>query len=78
MAIETKLPLYLHNRDSGDDLYDILLDYRDDLVASQGVDDGNIRGIVHSFDERVEVATKLMSLGLHIGINGCSHKTPEK
>jgi len=77
MAIETKLPLYLHNRDSGDDLYDILLEYRDRLVASQGGDDGNIRGIVHSFDESVEVATKLMSLGLHIGINGCSLKTPE-
>ncbi|KAK1740436.1 TatD family deoxyribonuclease [Skeletonema marinoi] len=77
MAIETKLPLYLHNRDSGDDLYDILLEYRDALVASQGGDEGNIRGIVHSFDESIEVATKLMSLGLHIGINGCSLKTPE-
>eukprot|EP00577_Skeletonema_sp_RCC1716_P016374 CAMPEP_0113371828 /NCGR_PEP_ID=MMETSP0013_2-20120614/215_1 /TAXON_ID=2843 ORGANISM="Skeletonema costatum, Strain 1716" /NCGR_SAMPLE_ID=MMETSP0013_2 /ASSEMBLY_ACC=CAM_ASM_000158 /LENGTH=346 /DNA_ID=CAMNT_0000253691 /DNA_START=148 /DNA_END=1185 /DNA_ORIENTATION=+ /assembly_acc=CAM_ASM_000158 len=77
MAIETKLPLYLHNRDSGDDLYDILLEYRDALVASQGGDEGNIRGIVHSFDESIEVATKLMSLGLHIGINGCSLKTPD-
>jgi len=77
MAIETQLPLYLHNRDSGDDLYDILFEYRDRLVASQGGDAENIRGIVHSFDESVEVATKLMSLGLHIGINGCSLKTPE-
>ena len=77
MAIETQLPLYLHNRDSGDDLYDILLEYRDRLVVSQGGEEGNIRGIVHSFDESVEVATKLMSLGLYIGINGCSLKTPE-
>ena len=77
MAIETKLPLYLHNRDSGDDLYDILLEYRDRLVISQGGDDGNIRGIVHSFEESSDIANKLMSLGLHIGINGCSLKTPE-
>ena len=77
MAIETQLPLYLHNRDSGDDLYDILLEYRDRLVASQGGEEGNIRGIVHSFDENIEVATKLMSLGLYIGINGCSLKTAE-
>jgi len=77
MAIETQLPLYLHNRDSGDDLYDILLEYKDRLVASQGGEEGNIKGIVHSFDESVEVAMKLMSLGLYIGINGCSLKTPE-
>lgn len=76
MAIETKLPLYLHNRDSGDDLYDVLLEYRDRLVISQG-GDGNIRGIVHSFDEGIDIANKLMSLGLHIGINGCSLKTAE-
>ena len=77
MAIETQLPLYLHNRDSGEDLYSILLEYRDRLVASQGGEDGNICGVVHSFDESIEVAAKLMSLGLHIGINGCSLKTPE-
>jgi len=73
VASETNLPLYLHNRESGADLYDVLLEHRDEL----GDGDGNIRGIVHSFDESVEVAERFMSLGLYIGVNGCSLKTAE-
>lgn len=75
VAIETKLPLYLHNRDSGDDLFAILSEYKDRL--SVGNEGGIIRGIVHSFDETVEIANKFISLGLYIGINGCSLKTQE-
>lgn len=71
VARETRLPLYLHNRESGEDLYDILLEHRDEL----GDGDGKLRGIVHSFDESVEIAERFMSLGLYIGINGCSLKT---
>eukprot|EP00581_Thalassiosira_minuscula_P007682 CAMPEP_0183707572 /NCGR_PEP_ID=MMETSP0737-20130205/4116_1 /TAXON_ID=385413 /ORGANISM="Thalassiosira miniscula, Strain CCMP1093" /LENGTH=367 /DNA_ID=CAMNT_0025935277 /DNA_START=248 /DNA_END=1351 /DNA_ORIENTATION=+ len=74
VAAETNLPLYLHNRESGDDLYEILSEYKDKLPST---DDGSIRGIVHSFDETIEIANKFISLGLYIGINGCSLKTPE-
>ena len=75
VAIETKLPLYLHNRESGDDLYGLLLEYKDRLC--QDGSDNNIRGIVHSFDESIEIANQFLSLGLYIGINGCSLKTAD-
>ena len=75
VACETNLPLYLHNRESGDDLYGILSEYKDRLSSGNG--EGNIRGIVHSFDESIEIANQFISLGLYIGINGCSLKTPE-
>ncbi|KAL7538741.1 hypothetical protein ACHAWF_006196 [Thalassiosira exigua] len=71
VARQTDLPLYLHNRDSGDDLYEMLSEFQ---ASMGGVP---LRGIVHSFDESVDVARKFLSLGLFIGINGCSLKTPE-
>lgn len=74
VAIETKLPLYLHNRESGDDLYGLLLEFKDRL-CQDGSD--NIRGIVHSFDESIEIAKQFLALGLYIGINGCSLKTAD-
>ncbi|EJK68968.1 hypothetical protein THAOC_09820 [Thalassiosira oceanica] len=73
VAAETNLPLYLHNRDSGEDLFRILDAYKDRLSN----EDGFIRGIVHSFDEGIDVARKFMSLGLYIGVNGCSLKTED-
>ncbi|KAL9188957.1 hypothetical protein ACHAXT_011447 [Thalassiosira profunda] len=73
VACETKLPLYMHNRESGDDLYAILSECKDRLSDERG----NIRGIVHSFDERIDVARQFLSLGLYIGINGCSLKTAD-
>jgi len=73
VASKTNLPLYLHNRESGDDLYEILSEYKDKLSN----DGTNIKGIVHSFDESIDIAKQFMSLGLYIGINGCSLKTEE-
>jgi TatD DNase family protein len=75
VATETKLPLYLHNRASGEDLYSILSEYKERLQFDK--DYHGIRGIVHSFDESLDIATQFISLGLYIGINGCSLKTPE-
>ena len=75
VAIETKLPLYLHNRESGEDLYSILSEYKERLTFDNNYP--GIRGIVHSFDESIDIAKQFISLGLYIGINGCSLKTPE-
>lgn len=73
VAYKTNLPLYLHNRESGDDLYEILSEYREKM--SNNGDNNIVRGIVHSFDESIEIANQFISLGLYIGINGCSLKT---
>lgn len=75
VAIKTKLPLYLHNRESGEDLYSILSEYQDRLNFDKSYP--GIRGIVHSFDESTDIAKQFISMGLYIGINGCSLKTSE-
>lgn len=70
LAAETKLPLFLHNRSVGNDLYDVLSHHRECWGTSGGV--------VHSFDDSPELAERFMSdLNLHIGLNGCSLRDEE-
>jgi TatD DNase family protein len=67
LAKPTGLPLFLHNRSVGSDLYDIL---------KQQYPSG--RGVVHSFDDTLELANKFIDdLGLYIGLNGCSLRSSE-
>lgn len=66
IAQEVGLPLFLHNRETGTDLLDILKDHVDDTCT----------GVVHSFDDTLELAQQFMDLGFYIGINGCSLKQP--
>lgn len=69
LAKPTGLPLFLHNRNVGFDLYNILSTHRDCWTAG---------GVVHSFDDSLELANQFMNdLGLYIGLNGCSLRTPE-
>jgi TatD DNase family protein len=64
LAANTGLPLFLHNRSVGSDLYDILKEHED--CWKRG-------GVVHSFDDSYELAMKFITdLGLYIGLNGCS------
>lgn len=63
----TQLPLFIHNRETGDDLVNLLKENRQRFS----------RGVVHSFDDCAELAAKIIDLDLYIGINGCSLKTPE-
>ncbi|KAI9018579.1 hypothetical protein CLU79DRAFT_720771 [Phycomyces nitens] len=62
LAEKTKLPMFLHNRNTNDDFYDILF---------------FSHGVVHSFTGSLEEMKKLVELDLFIGINGCSLKTQE-
>lgn len=66
LAKHTNLPLFLHNRQVGCDLWDILTQYRDCWGKS---------GVVHSFDDSLVLAQQFLDLGLYIGLNGCSLKT---
>lgn len=74
IAKEFNLPLFLHNRETGTDLLDILKEhyYNDDTNTDQ-----RAGGVVHSFDDTLELAEAFMELGLFIGINGCSLKTED-
>jgi TatD DNase family protein len=60
-------PMFLHCRNAAQDLISILKEYHD--YWSEGV--------VHSFDGTLQEAQEFMSMGLYIGINGCSLKTAE-
>ncbi|KAI3632073.1 hypothetical protein MIR68_009909 [Amoeboaphelidium protococcarum] len=67
LALEVKLPLFLHNRNTGDDFVNVMRQYGRGLT-----------GVVHSFTgtmEEMKVLTQ--ELGLSIGVNGCSMKTEE-
>jgi TatD DNase family protein len=61
------LPLFLHNRNVGRDLVEVL----------QKDQSRRCKGVVHSFDGTLELATEFMEIGLFIGLNGCSLKTKE-
>lgn len=60
------LPLFLHNRNVGSDLLEVLKK-----------DPQRQKGVVHSFDDTLELAQQFINLGLYIGLNGCSLKTQE-
>jgi TatD DNase family protein len=62
MAAVTKLPMFLHLRDAGDDFITLMRKHRSQITG----------GVVHSFDGSAELATEILALDLSIGINGCS------
>lgn len=67
LAEKTKLPMFLHNRNTGDDFYNLVKANRHKFKY----------GVVHSFTGSLEEMKKLVELDLHIGVNGCSLKTEE-
>lgn len=69
LAEDTKLPLFLHNRNSSEDFLKILNRNREKFISSGGV--------VHSFDGSADDLKRIVDLGLYVGINGCSLKTEQ-
>jgi TatD DNase family protein len=65
LANTTQLPLFLHDRNTSGDFYDI-------VKAQRGTFK---HGVVHSFTGTAAELKALLALGLYIGINGCSLKT---
>jgi TatD DNase family protein len=67
LAEKYQLPLFLHDRNSGKDLLNLLTQHRGKFKG----------GVIHSFDGSIDLMQDYIKLGLSIGINGCSLKTEE-
>lgn len=59
--------MYLHNRNTGNDFYDLVKANRHRFPS----------GVVHSFTGSKEEIQQIVELDLFVGINGCSLKTKE-
>ncbi len=62
------MPLFLHMRAACDDFERLYLAKKSELPK---------KGLVHSFTGSFEELERMLSLGLDIGVNGCSLKTEE-
>jgi TatD DNase family protein len=60
LAIQYKLPLVIHTRDSFADIYDILKNNQHT----------NLSGVMHCFTESIENAKKALDLGFYISLSG--------
>lgn len=68
LASKYNLPLFLHNRNTEGDFLRIMKENMHLLPAG---------GVVHSYTDSLEEMLELASLGLYIGVNGCSIRTEE-
>lgn len=59
--------MYLHNRNTGNDFFDIMHANRHRISG----------GVVHSFTGTQDELDKILKLDLYVGINGCSLKTQD-
>jgi TatD DNase family protein len=65
LAKKHRLPLFLHDRNTGGDFLELLQPHLADLAG----------GVVHSFTGTAEELQQYVDAGLYIGVNGCSLKT---
>lgn len=59
-ALKFNLPIVIHSRESFDEIFEILENYKK----------SNLRGVFHSFSGNLEQANKAIELGFFLGING--------
>ncbi|RIA92009.1 hypothetical protein C1645_88876 [Glomus cerebriforme] len=67
LAEKTGLPMFLHNRNTGNDFMNLIQKHRHRFE----------NGVMHSVTCAMEEMERAVSLGLYLGINGCSLKTQE-
>lgn len=65
LAIETDLPLVIHNREAATDILDILEEERERTDRP-----GRMRGILHCYVDPPSVAERAWDLGFHLGVGG--------
>lgn len=68
LADKYDLPLFLHCRNAHDDFIKIIENNKKKIRRG---------GVVHTYDGSLENAKKLISMGFHIGLNGCSLKNEQ-
>lgn len=68
LATRIQLPLFLHSRAASEDFERLLRPRLSQLPKL---------GLVHSFTGTVDEMKRLVDMGLHIGVNGCSLKSEE-
>ncbi|CDK29221.1 unnamed protein product [Kuraishia capsulata CBS 1993] len=76
LACEFDLPLFLHMRSACDDFIDTIEPFIKG-TRPDGLRLKNPRGVVHSFTGEWEEAQRLIQLGFHLGVNGCSLRTSD-
>jgi TatD DNase family protein len=59
-ALEYNLPIVIHSRESFNEIFEVLEDYKN----------SELTGVFHSFSGNLEQANKAIDLGFHLGING--------
>ena len=60
LALEFALPIVIHTRDAGDDVLQVIEEYKKD----------NLKGIIHCFSEDAAFARHAIELGFLLGIGG--------
>jgi TatD DNase family protein len=65
LAVETGLPLVLHNREAGGDILRILREERSRLAGHEA-----LRGVFHCFSGPEDLIEPIAQLGFHFGLGG--------
>jgi TatD DNase family protein len=69
LAAELELPVVIHNREAGQDLLPILLEWQEDLSA-EGNPLAEKPGVLHSFSDDWQVAEQVLDAGFFLGFTG--------